>query len=456
MKKIAISLLCPLFVGLMFTSCLPDNEETELSSAVALLSFKINDLKTQHNITLDNGKDSTYTSIMKTSFIQFTIDQERGLVYNNDSIAYGTDITRVVTDITADGYVYYYKDGEKIGYNKEDSIDFTKPVRFTIISHDDRFSRDYQISVNRHKVDPKKTAWTCITNSTFPAKLYAEQKSVIKDDQLFVLGKGRDGYYYTISTDITDGTEWTAATKWNGINDEVDCTTIMLHDNKFYLLAGNQPYHSENGIDWVNVPANTSLSCLIPSLTIGGEASAWSISNGCFAESSDMVTWTSYGQHISDGVDHIAGAFCQPLNTNKYIYRTLFVGTSSESTDTCAQVWSKLSNDTKWVKVVPKGTNVYGCPNLENLTVIKYRDNMYAFGGKSIGDRHIPIESFSACFESRDNGVTWRVRDNAFSLPESFAGNDDTFSAVVDKYKRVWFIWSTSGEIWRGAWSGTY
>ena len=102
MKKIATSLLCSLFVALAFTSCLPEGEETELSSSVALLSFSIEDLKTKHTITLESGKDSTYTTIMKASLIPFTIDQERGLVYNTDSIAYGTDVTHVIPNISAD------------------------------------------------------------------------------------------------------------------------------------------------------------------------------------------------------------------------------------------------------------------------------------------------------------------------------------------------------------------
>ena len=134
MKKIVIALLFPLFVGLSLTSCLPEAEETELTSTVALLSFGINDLKTRHTITLSNGKDSTYTTIMAASAIRFTIDHQQGVVYNSDSIAYGTNVTRVITKISADGYVYYYKDGERKGYNAEDSIDFTSPVRFTVVS----------------------------------------------------------------------------------------------------------------------------------------------------------------------------------------------------------------------------------------------------------------------------------------------------------------------------------
>ncbi len=146
-------------------------------------------------------------------------------------------------------------------------------------------------------------------------------------------------------------------------------------------------------------------------------------------------------------------SFSQPLRTNTNIHRTIVIGTDTQSTDTCAQVWSKLSTENRWTEVVPVGTNIYGCPNLENLAVIRCHNRMYAFGGKSIGERHVPIEAFSACYESRDNGVTWRVRNNGFSMHPSFAGSTDTFSTVVDDKERVWIIWSSTGEIWRATWT---
>ena len=140
------------------------------------------------------------------------------------------------------------------------------------------------------------------------------------------------------------------------------------------------------------------------------------------------------------------------MKTNSDIVRTTFIATP-EVTDTCAQVWLKLSTEESWMEAKPKGTNIYGCPNLENLAVIQYADKMYAFGGKSIGNRKAPLEAFSACYESRDNGVTWRTRDDGFTMHHSFIGSTDTFSAVADDKQRVWVIWSTSGKVWRATWS---
>ena len=67
MKKIAASILCTLTGLLLMTSCLGNaEEETELSSTVALLTFSINDLKTVHKVTHE-GKDTTYTTVMEVA-----------------------------------------------------------------------------------------------------------------------------------------------------------------------------------------------------------------------------------------------------------------------------------------------------------------------------------------------------------------------------------------------------
>ena len=448
MKKIAISLICALVVSMTCVSCLPEGEETELTSTVALLSFSINDLKTQHTITLENGKDSTYTTVMATSKLKFTIDHANGLVYNSDSIAYGTNVTKVLASIGADGYVSYYKDGEKVGYSEEDSIDFTYPVKFVITSYDEQYSREYLISVLKHQVDPKVTHWQKIEGATFP-KIFTEQKAVVKGEQLFVFGTDKSGRGYTTSTAVNDGVQW-VTTEWNGLSHKADCASVILLGETFYMLGEGILYQSLDAINWEMAPTGNKFSSL---LAVTADDVVWGVSNDTLVSSLDMATWGNDGQLVSDALGRCAGAFSEPLRTNQYINRTLFVVTSTLPGDTCAQVWSKLSTESEWTQVKPVGTNIYGCPNLENLAVISYRGKMYAFGGKSMGDRKLPLEPFSACYESRDNGVTWRERDEAFSI-QQFSGYKGTFSTVVTNDQYVWIMWSKSGEVWKGTWYG--
>ncbi len=455
MKRFAISLICPLIVGICFTSCLPEAEETELTSTVALLSFGINDLKTEHTITLDNGKDSTYTSVMKGNAVKFTIDHEGGLVYNTSPIAYGTDITRVTTSLSADGYVHYIHPTtkEKTGYNSEDTINFTQPVKFTITSYDERFSRDYLIRINVYQSDPNATQWQQLEAATFPASLFTEQKAVIRDTQLYVFGKDTEGKAYTTATDLSDGTQWSAPAEWIGIGYFTERLSVILHQQDFYTLANGQLYRSANGTDWEPINTTTSLTALIGTTTEASPA-VWGISDNQFVSTTDLIEWQANEQRLTQQLEGNISCISQPLRTNANIHRTIFISNAA-ITDTCAHVWSKLSSETKWTKVEPVGQNPYGCPNLQDLAVINYRNRLYAFGGMSLGNRKAPIEPFSTCYESRDNGVTWRIRERSFSLHESFIGRNEPFATAVDAQGYVWMIWGTSGEVWKGIWNKT-
>lgn len=410
MKRIAISLVYPLVGALLMTSCLGGEDATELSSNVALLSFSIGDLKTTHIIKKADGTDSTYTTQISGSAIEFTIDQIKHLVYNTDSLAYNTNVKRVLVNVKADGGIYYLKPDGTAG-SVEDSIDFTAPVTFCVTSYDGQFKRDYMTSINVHQVDPEKTAWHKVEGANLPA--LDKQRVFFKDDCLYVVGADADGTYYTASATLTDYTNWTT-TECSGI--EGEWIAALLVDEVFYLKTDAGLYCSEDAVTWA---------------VAGDEAEANALPGG--------------------GISHGVAWFCQALKTNEDIVRTTFVATP-EAADTCVQVWLKLSTEEAWMEAEPKGTNIYGCPNLENLAVIQYADKMYAFGGKSIGNRKVSLEAFSACYESRDNGVTWKVNDTAFSLPERFVGRDEAFTATTDG-EYVWVIWN-GGEMWRGRWNG--
>ena len=417
MKRIAISLVCPLVGVLLMTSCLGGDDDTALSSEVALLSFGIEDLKSTKTIKKADGTDSTYTVVMSGSLINFTIDQAAHLVYNADSLAYQTNVQKVVVKVTASGGICYL-DSDGTACSIEDTIDFTRPVTFRVTSYDEQFERDYKVSINVHQVDPKKTTWQQVKEAKFPS--LDKQKAFVKDGRLFVIGVDGDGVYCTTSATVDDCSDWTT-TVCSGI--EGTGLSVLLMNETFYLKTDAGLYRSEDAISWAAVNESAEVDALP-----GG------------------------------GIEQGVAWFCQPLKTNEYIQRTIFVATP-EATDTCAQVWTKLSTEEKWNPVIPQGDNIYGCPNLENLAVIHYADHMYAFGGKSIGGRKESLEAFGACYESRDNGVTWKVNENAFGLSEEFLNRTESFSAATDG-EYVWVMWSNSddskefGEVWRGRWNG--
>ena len=329
MKRIAIGLVCSLISMSLLTSCLSDDDGVK-SSDVALLSFSIKDLKTTHTIKKDNGEDSTYTTVVSSKAVKFVIDHTQCRVYNNDSIRFGTDVTHVLVEVKADGGVCYLKPDGSIGAI-EDSIDFTQPVTFRVTSYDEQFTRDYKVSVNVHQVDPKKTAWVQM-NADYPADLFTEQRAFVKNDSLYVMGVDANGAYHTASAALADGTVW-IVNSCNGI--EGKGLSALLVDEVFYLKTDAGIFCSDDATEWTVVETDAEVS------TLPGK-----------------------------GMDGAVAWIKEPLKTNESITRSIFVA-MPEATDTCALVWTKLSTEHGWEEIVPQGDNIYGCPHLENLTVIQ-------------------------------------------------------------------------------------
>ena len=130
----------PLIVGLCstvwgLTSCLNnDIEEITYSSSTSITGFSIGTLNIERTGVAKDGSDSIYTDTINCSDYPFTIDQLNRTIENKDSLPVGTDITKVVTSITADSYYIYYEkqDGSDVKdtlWTNTDSIDFTGAKR---------------------------------------------------------------------------------------------------------------------------------------------------------------------------------------------------------------------------------------------------------------------------------------------------------------------------------------
>lgn len=323
--------------ALGMVSCLGDDEETTLSSACSLLTFSLGNITYHRTITLADDTDSTYSVTAPCSNIEFTIDQAKRLVYNTDSVGYGVPLTAVPVKCAADGTITYQKNGEPTTHSSGDTLDLTAPLVFTITSDDKRYTREYTITVNARRTDPKQSVWTKASPTPDLEACFAQQEALAED-----------------------------------------------------FLAAH--------------PA-----------------------------------------------DH-AFAFAYPLKTNPNITRHVAVSYNDEANeaDTLANVWTRLSTETGWAEIVPTSDNPYGCPRLKNLCVVRYGEDLYAFGGKGLGNRHTPIKAFESMFVSIDHGITWRqTYTDKLSLPAELLGYEGTFRAVADTAGCLWIL-LPDGTAWKG------
>lgn len=446
-------------VSFVVSSCL-DNDDTVVvySTDATIQAFSINNIKT----TIIREKDTIRFTVNGTDY-PFNIDQKLGIIYNRDSLPVQTDVSKVSLRITtAGGPVYYDKDGTQTLYLSTDSIDFTKAVnenaalKFKVYSPDQQMSRDYRIWIKVHKQVPDSLTWEEVKGTDFPGLAIAgKQKAVLFNGRIYVFAESSSQAKVT-STSENDGKSWTPLVALNGIDGKADYSSVIVYDNKLFIVAEGRVYSSVDGTDWTISSTTGNITTLVTSFTnnpaastrlYGQDKKLIGISGNNFVQTTDGKVWEVISS-IPTGfpVSNFAATPAYLTGTNPDIERAIVMGTVAAN-DSAAVVWSILSNETSYAQLSPSAYTSNYCPRLEDLSLIRYDGFLYAFGGKSADGT---IKAFQSFYRSNNNGIIWEKVTRYASFPAAFLGNDESFSYLVDSHNFIWIIWSKTGEVWKG------
>lgn len=255
-RKLAISSAI-LLAAANFVACNSDVESTTTVSASSAIitSFSL----TEDDDVLEN-LDSVF----------FSIDLAKGLIYNADSLPYGTDVTKLIPVIsTMDGASLLELTVKRSGgsdtvydylTNSTDSIDFTNPVALRMISPDGATELNYTVNVNVHKMKPDSLTWSQVDRRELPSAFAtpAEQRTTRSLDRLYCLTRYQSGYCISQSpADLgslndPDATmeNWTNITPTFGFTPDV--TTFTATDDALYILStdGTLYKSADGGSSW--------------------------------------------------------------------------------------------------------------------------------------------------------------------------------------------------------------
>ncbi|MBE6295796.1 MAG: hypothetical protein E7086_04760 [Bacteroidales bacterium] len=422
-----------------------DENEYELSPYAMLKSFSLGNIRSAYPSFTSTGEDTLVLKTVQMTAFPFTINQVTGEVYNNDSLPYATDITRVVAKFVVNGVASIYVDSLD-SYEHlltTDSVDFTSPRKLRIYSEDAEYYKDYIVRINVHQVEPELMVW-----SKFPAvEGLVPVRAVEANGAMFLFGKDSNGVATVASTALEGVPAWENAPV-SGLPADADLSTIQLFNGVLYAVAGGNVYASADGIVWTLSASDTGAVAIVGASEedgklwiAGSQGLLWSEDGAAFAVSEALPeNFPLYGVSLAS----------YPLNHNKNIIRYMLVGYTTESKDGEPAVWSKLSTEAMWTNYKNE-ENKYECPALEGLSVVRYDDYLYAVGGAGTvnGQEVAPLNSF---YISKDNGITWKISTGFYQrLPEELIGDDAPFAVAVDSNNFMWIINSgTEGGAWKG------
>ena len=460
-----LSIIASFFmVSFVITSCLNDDNNVEYSPDATIHAFELDTI---------GGYGVNY---------KFTIDQMKGLIYNEDSLPVGADtiVDRILIKklSTTSGIVAVKdKNGEDSLLNISDSIDLTKYInvkqdkqlKLTVYAPDMETKKTYYLELRMHLQDPDSLNWgnrkgekpMPFQTSFSNGKITGKQKVVIfgedsKENLIVYAVENKQLIAYRSS--LSNGKVWNPVTI-NGIPEisSLDISSIIEFNGNLYMVANNSIYWSDNGSDWqLHATLNSNNLKFATLLTgIQPDESNPLIKNAgipCIASEDGGLTYSFY-MSDSNGNQFKKGESIESTFPKRNISSTLSytrtgvpfiiamgdnILREEESNPEPIVPWSTYDG-LSWEDL---STNSSYCPMLIAPAVLTYNDAFYAFGN-----------DFQTFYTS-PSGLTWKEAGKKFYFPENLKSRKGSdYSVVVDKNQFIWIICSSNGnggdDVWR-------
>ena len=408
-------ILCYLIVIPLFISCLGDSDPVEviIPNDTEILSFSL-----------------SHDSISDLSQAKFSIDQRNNLIYNYDSLPYQTIlpdsvIVKYATTSTI-ANVQNITDGDSIWIVSGDSLNVSKPLRLKVYALDGSRTKEYDVLVNIHQVDPDSIQYTRIAEVNF---LFAENSKTVKlQGGYYTFSKAADGI---ISLYKSDNMKDWGNEVLTGLPNSTVVSGILSDGKSIYAYTkedeGGELYYSSDAVSWEKIPCEypviSVLGYLPPSkIQSGGLSIVVKKENSLyfmFMASSGILNDFQLGQQLSDNfpISDFSTINSQVLT----VERITLVGGKSQSNEDMNTVWS--TQDGLYWANLSGGSSKGAIPLIENKTiegvienkaigganVFYYNNELYLLNGKTADGSYNKDIYFSI-----DGGVTWGTKEGKY------------------------------------------
>ena len=218
-KLITLNSLLLLGFMLIFVSC--KKEKPERSKLAGLTAFSIKDVQAP-----------------------FTIDETAQKIFNVDSLPFGTDVSNLVAQFTAVPKSTV-KVGTLVQVSGTTTNNFTSPVVYTVVAEDGQTMRNYTVTVNVAKVDPKTISWQQLTPDAGWGNFHTIAATGM-GSKFYMIG-GTMGFFgaFTFTSNVSeDGITWTRTRAVDNNGDSiprVEHPGFISFNDKLWIIGGHRP-----------------------------------------------------------------------------------------------------------------------------------------------------------------------------------------------------------------------
>lgn len=265
-------LLLAIFLVFVLGSCNSSDDDTEYSyeySADAQIhSFSVSTIKSTDSVN--------YKIISKA---RFSIDQYNKLIYNPDSLPYGTKRAKYYASVGLTGgatpeqiktQLLYLNNGKDsiVDWTGTDSVDFSTPKypKFIVTAPNGQTKREYVVDIRIHQVDPDTINWTKVKSLEQSSASVGRQKTFLYNNVFYTFSIDSDNKFYLRKAPKSTAVYSTKAVITAIPN--VKLESITLFNNEFFALDNvNKAYRSSDGMSWSLVANNVeSILGILPNI----------------------------------------------------------------------------------------------------------------------------------------------------------------------------------------------
>lgn len=355
----------------------------------------------------------------------FTIDlsTDTALVYNVDSLPFGTRIDSVVSTFyfkNTVGYAIFYSDTDSVVLRQNDTLNFTpRPCRLYVRSSDYTAERWYHIYLNVHQVDPDLFTWKQLPS--LPAGSFDYRMVEFAGERYIYQQDGLGACVYRMLETATSPLTY-QLNSLTGLPANVDVRTMVATPQALYVAHGNKLYTSADVFSWneVFLPAGitglTTIAYFHDALWLAvreGEKTYLATWDGSALQSLETRGITVTEFPVSDfACCTFSGVTGRP--------RMMIMGGHNDKGEALNTRWNIEFRADKDGGVYRMTDFTVEQPNFASLTgasLVAYDDRIYLFGGV---DADAQVGEYPI-LESIDEGLHWTIPDSAHNvLPHSY------------------------------------
>ncbi len=366
----------------------------------------------------------------------FTVEEliDTGLIWNKDSMLYGTRLDSVVPRLTfaATPSAAWITTPDTVcrltGY---DTLNFTKsPIYLSIRSSDQTNTKTYEIRATVHQQDPDLYTWTTLTESIYSTD-DDEQCAVLLNDA-FVLLKSNGSATYAYRS--TDGAAWNELGDATGLPDDVRIRQIVSDGERLYYGKGNTLYTSTDARTWTG----TSVDYPIVTMLLYWNERTWALIDNNGYQFAYYQNGTLETTPLRPGSDFPVKDFASVcFESSSMRQRAMIIGGMDAEEKECNGRWC-MEYSTH-----PSDKN--GTYRLQNFS--EGRDNFAPVSGAAAVayKNQLLLFRYSDIMTSIDEGLNWVKADSTKnSLPETFRGRQ--YQTAIVHNKNIYLFGGQNGQ----------